>query len=623
MAQAASEKAGMVMTPSSEGEDEPWSMISDADCVEGAPEAHSSPGAVHPLGASEDIPAESDLALEAPVPLRDHSVPAPHEQSSAEHDEDSDVESDGSDRSDETDALNSWNSTDQLGQDIRRSLSYTPRLSPQNQERYLKLIVVGDMASGRTTALKTLFSALAPGKQVDFKSVPRSDSLQIFQSDPAAMRTDLTMEGDTTCSVHYSVQETPGLHFPQAETAILSHITGQLSQWLRTEQDPERRTQLSLMRDPRVDACLYFLPPDALKPRDIAFMQELSAMVPVIPILSKADAMTTEEREAFRRSVAAELAQASVECGHSIMHQFQPQELSQAAADSNIPPFAVIGSVTPDFSVGSAWPVREYSWGKVPVLATATSDVLKLRDLVLVHGLDGLKRRTEASYYTYRKQQLDPRSSRQTGSLSSSRSAAVPQGGRSLQAALDSQARNSRLREQVLHDLEAQQRQMHMGDMTQGTCTSRRGHHKWDKFFRVVFQHTMDDLNAAKGVVQRAASKTMTYSLWQHSTSACSSAYTKLDPLARADKAGQWMASAASSIGKRIKAQAQHDLLVWQRLSKSPKWRMLAKRSAETQAKIAAGLNKAARKSQHKMHQLAHRFVKQVSSSATHLSCLL
>lgn len=50
----------------------------------------------------------------------------------------------------------------------------------------------------------------------------------------------------------------------------------------------------------------------------------------------------------------------------------------------------------------SAWPVREYSWGKVPVLATATSDVLKLRDLVLVHGLDGLKRRTEAAYHTYR-----------------------------------------------------------------------------------------------------------------------------------------------------------------------------------------------------------------------------
>ena len=50
----------------------------------------------------------------------------------------------------------------------------------------------------------------------------------------------------------------------------------------------------------------------------------------------------------------------------------------------------------------SAWPVREYSWGKVPVLATATSDVLKLRDLVLVHGLDGLKRKTEASYHTYR-----------------------------------------------------------------------------------------------------------------------------------------------------------------------------------------------------------------------------
>ena len=28
--------------------------------------------------------------------------------------------------------------------------------------------------------------------------------------------------------------------------------------------------------------------------------------------------------------------------------------------------------------------MREYAWGKVPVLATATSDVLKLRDLLMI-----------------------------------------------------------------------------------------------------------------------------------------------------------------------------------------------------------------------------------------------
>ena len=39
---------------------------------------------------------------------------------------------------------------------------------------------------------------------------------------------------------------------------------------------------------------------------------------------------------------------------------------------------------------------------------------------------------------------------------------------------------------QVLQDLEAQHRQMHTGDMTQGTCTSRRAKRafSWDKFFR-------------------------------------------------------------------------------------------------------------------------------------------
>ena len=50
----------------------------------------------------------------------------------------------------------------------------------------------------------------------------------------------------------------------------------------------------------------------------------------------------------------------------------------------------------------SRWPVREYAWGKAPVLASATSDVLKLRDLLLFEGFDNFKRATEASYHTFR-----------------------------------------------------------------------------------------------------------------------------------------------------------------------------------------------------------------------------
>ena len=83
------------------------------------------------------------------------------------------------------------------------------------------------------------------------------------------------------------VQETPGLHHSLAQPAILSYINAQLQQWLHADQDPSRGAPVALMKDPRVDVCLYFIAPHALKPQDVAFMQELSALVPVIPVLAK------------------------------------------------------------------------------------------------------------------------------------------------------------------------------------------------------------------------------------------------------------------------------------------------------------------------------------------------
>lgn len=83
------------------------------------------------------------------------------------------------------------------------------------------------------------------------------------------------------------MQETPGLHLPGAQAAIVAHVKAQLRQWFQTDQDPDRKTPLDGMSDPRIDACLYFILPGALRPQDISFMQALSTVVPVIPILAK------------------------------------------------------------------------------------------------------------------------------------------------------------------------------------------------------------------------------------------------------------------------------------------------------------------------------------------------
>ncbi len=63
------------------------------------------------------------------------------------------------------------------------------------------------------------------------------------------------------------------------------------------------------------DACIYFISPHQLKPRDLKFMASISKVVPVIPVIAKADCMTTEERQSFRNHINASLAKPNYSSG--------------------------------------------------------------------------------------------------------------------------------------------------------------------------------------------------------------------------------------------------------------------------------------------------------------------
>eukprot|EP00301_Raphidiophrys_heterophryoidea_P008077 c13045_g2_i2.p1 GENE.c13045_g2_i2~~c13045_g2_i2.p1 ORF type:complete len:353 (-),score=93.80 c13045_g2_i2:101-1126(-) len=57
--------------------------------------------------------------------------------------------------------------------------------------------------------------------------------------------------------------------------------------------------------DDRVDLCLYFLDPKSIHDMDIKFMQALGEIVSVIPVISKADSMTQEERTNYITKVTS------------------------------------------------------------------------------------------------------------------------------------------------------------------------------------------------------------------------------------------------------------------------------------------------------------------------------
>ena len=66
----------------------------------------------------------------------------------------------------------------------------------------------------------------------------------------------------------------------------------------------------------------------------------------------QADALTTTELTAYRRDVRQQLKAESDKLGRPVMHTFTAEELKQAGAVRDLPPFAVITSSEVEPEVG-------------------------------------------------------------------------------------------------------------------------------------------------------------------------------------------------------------------------------------------------------------------------------
>jgi len=83
---------------------------------------------------------------------------------------------------------------------------------------------------------------------------------------------------------------------------IVQHIEKQYALYHKQESASQRARYI---RDTRIHAVLYFIQPtgQGLKPLDIKAMQALSEVANLIPVIAKADSLTTDEKAAFKTRV--------------------------------------------------------------------------------------------------------------------------------------------------------------------------------------------------------------------------------------------------------------------------------------------------------------------------------
>jgi cell division control protein 11 len=279
--------------------------------------------------------------------------------------------------------------------DEHASKASRPRTNPRVTPRYHKLLVVGANGLGKTAFIHNLFEPYNVDKKVAFKVHDGSStSLQDFTDDPGSMCTVLRdIPLNDSMSLHISIQDTPGYGDDLNTATYLKRIVGFIMGQWRADYDANQGafTAPSLTAGTlvhSVSACIFFLPPHRASKIDSLLIAALSKLVPVIPVISKADAMTSSELQAYRRQLRQDYFHPGCTAEGIPMHVhcFPPEHLAAVGVEQehfeNFPPFAVISSTDVDRSNGGYQPKRAYNWGTCNTLDRRHSDTIVLKRLL-------------------------------------------------------------------------------------------------------------------------------------------------------------------------------------------------------------------------------------------------
>lgn len=162
-------------------------------------------------------------------------------------------------------------------------------------------MVVGESGLGKSTLINSLFlTDLYPEKK---GSAGHGDKLKKTVNIEAS-----TVEiEERGVKLRLTIVDTPGfgesINASDCYKPIIKYVDDQFERYLNDESGLNRRN----ISDNRVHCCFYFISPwgHGLKPLDIECMKALQSKVNIVPIIAKADTLTTAELKKFKARVSS------------------------------------------------------------------------------------------------------------------------------------------------------------------------------------------------------------------------------------------------------------------------------------------------------------------------------
>merc|ERR1711899_656166 len=270
-------------------------------------------------------------------------------------------------------------------------------------------MVVGESGLGKSTLINSMFltdvySGECPGPSARLKKTVNVDTSQV-----------LLQESGVNLSL--TIVDTPGFGDAVDNSNCwdpgISYVESQYEAFLDAET---RVNRITAMPDTRVHACLYFIAPSGhgLKPLDVEFMKRLHDKVNIIPVIGKADTLTSEEIALFKTQIMNQITQSKIKiyefpddigCSSVSNGGSNPEDERERRENRKLKervPFAVVGSNTLiDAPDGGEKKIRgrRYPWGVVDIENMEHCDFVPLRNMLIRTHLQDLKEVTNNVHY--------------------------------------------------------------------------------------------------------------------------------------------------------------------------------------------------------------------------------